>query len=589
MNEERQMVKNDSAVIPTLLLLLVSSGYLFACPYTKVEESFGMQATHDLYYYGCRPAIRQLFSRGNGLPYDHLQYPGVVPRTFLGSAIMALATQVISTILYPVVQLDNHPMAVQVISRWTLLVFNLICLRQLALVLPKAFRQCTPLVSTWFMVICACQFHIPYYMSRTLPNSFALGLCSLAMKEWCISKPYKACWILVLTLLIFRCDVILLWGCVGLIMWLFQKQVSVFGSIITAISAAVTAFIISIPLDSLLWQRWIWPEGHVLLFNTVENKSSEWGIMPWHWYFSRALPRMLLATAILVPLSLLRITEYFCTWYQAIVLGRQHTKHGVHLRSTSIVYKSTTTVAYPPFVDSTFLPFLGAALLYIILYSFLPHKEVRFLFPVLPIINVGAALGMDRLYRLSMYQAGTSVSQRKIQHDDAKYPSSGRGSVVLRLMRSIPLLCGMACLVFSLVSSLVFVAMSRHNYPGGVALSMLRHDFSFKLQQQQLQQASTKTVCVDVAAAMTGVTLFGQSATVKAMERLNPNASLTFIKEGYEGDNQFKQWNHCDYLLTEEPHVDGFSILHVSQGNPTINKHRKRIDTRDAIYVMQHK
>ena len=46
-------------------------------------------------------------------------------------------------------------------------------------------------------------------------------------------------------------------------------------------------------VDSFFWQRWLWPEGEVLFFNTVENKSAEWGVSPWWWYFAVAIPKTL--------------------------------------------------------------------------------------------------------------------------------------------------------------------------------------------------------------------------------------------------------------------------------------------------------
>jgi hypothetical protein len=39
----------------------------------------------------------------------------------------------------------------------------------------------------------------------------------------------------------------------------------------------------------------------VLFFNTVQNKSSEWGVMPYHWYFSNALLKVSILLDIWLP------------------------------------------------------------------------------------------------------------------------------------------------------------------------------------------------------------------------------------------------------------------------------------------------
>ena len=69
------------SIFPVLVFL-----HLYLSPYTKVEESFNIQAVHDLLSYGIP---RNNVTSQLNAQYDHISFPGAVPRTFVGALALA--------------------------------------------------------------------------------------------------------------------------------------------------------------------------------------------------------------------------------------------------------------------------------------------------------------------------------------------------------------------------------------------------------------------------------------------------------------------------------------------------------------------
>ena len=496
------------------LSLLATSLYaLVSCPYSKVEESFQLQATHDLYYLGMLPPSH------TELPYDHLSYPGVVPRTFMGPLILAGCCRALTILCHPFLNLADHPTFVMFLARLLLWAVHLHAWYRLA-------KKVGGDKGSYLLLLTAAQFHIPYYSSRMLPNTFALILVLHSYSEWIGGSIPRAAVALVAATTIFRCDLLLLLFTCGLT-WLVRGDLSIPRALYLGIVTGTVCLAVIVPYDSHMWQKkWVWAEGQVFYYNTVLGKSKDWGVSPWHWYVSSALPKALLLTLLLIPMGVLRLPELL-----------------VHHASP------LKTNQRPPLVDTSLFQYLLPILGFVGLYSCLGHKEMRFLFPALPILNLVGAAGMARLHGLA-------------------FPAKDKSTTTWTT--SWLWLGGVACMGVTLLASTAFVLVSQRNYPGGQALAMLLRHLGGGGDYYHSK------VYIDNAAAMSGVSLFGQ----RRVQNQFPN--IEFVKAGYEHDTQ--DYNDFDYVISEDV-IPGMRVVAVSQGFPRLDIKKLRIATTDAIYV----
>lgn len=530
-----------------------------------------MQSTHDLFYHGVTPAV--LFTTAPlwfnettakaplpDLPYDHLSYPGVVPRTFLGPLVLSWFLQLIRMpLLWVNVDIANHPLLAQSLARFILLIASISSWFKLARALDFKISSkqyaAAPYssIGTYLLLITACQFHIPFYASRMLPNTFALVLVLQSTAAWIKDDAVSAAALLVFATTVFRCDLLLLLFTVGLSL-LVTKKLSLIQAVRIGVITGVFSLIVTVPLDSLMWQRWVWPEGEVFYYNTILGKSGNWGTSPWYWYLTSALPKLLLAVLPLMPFAVFNIPEkIIALWESKPAVG--------------------------PFLDTTWLEYLFPAVGFVGLYSCLGHKEVRFLFPVIPLFNMAGAVAIDRFHRLV-------------------FPPSNKDKRVSLLAKLGYMGCLMA-LFFSFLASTLFVAVSRWNYPGGEALLKLEEHLSKSLDRSLVPNQPKVHVYVDVAAAMSGISLFGQ----RQASLHNETAPLEwkFTKAGYEDEHALQEdlfeysasFTHIiaegddEKTRSSKLSTNAFTLIDVIPGKPSLALKEGRIATRDALYLWE--
>lgn len=162
----------------------------------------------------------------------------------------------------------------------------------------------------------------------------------------------NACSFLTFAAVIFRLELVALLAPIVLLS-LISKRVTFWQLVSRGFLVTFAALEMTLPIDSYFWQKLTWPEGTSLIFNVLEGKSADWGVMPWHFYFTSSLPKLL---GISYPLALL-----------GFVLNRK-----------------------------IFL--LGACtLVFIVAMSCLGHKETRFIIYIVPVWNLSASVSVHRM------------------------------------------------------------------------------------------------------------------------------------------------------------------------------------------------
>jgi alpha-1,6-mannosyltransferase len=303
---------------------------------------------------------------------------------------------------------------------------------------------------------------------------------------------------------VFRSELAILVGTITL--YLFAtRRISITGVIIPAgLGGLVIGLLCTVPLDSFMWQSFpLWPEWTAFYYNTIQGHSADWGVSPWNYYFVNSLPRLLLNPAsylLCIPLAVLNIST------------RQ--------RSLDLLVP--------------LLSFVG-------LYSFLPHKEWRFIIYTIPGLTGVAAAGASWIW-------------------------NRRAKSITYAFLSLALV---ASVVASFAASATILALSSLNYPGGAALDILHHAVDHS-------EKAHINVYMDNLACQTGVTRFLEShrgaqtvVHVLATQDILSQRAWTYDKTEDPSallDPMF--WAKFDYVLAERPEkiIGNWAIAHIVYG-----------------------
>lgn len=141
-------------------------------------------------------------------------------------------------------------------------------------------------------------------------------------------------------------------------------------------------------IDRLYYNQWTFPALRFLYFNVAQSLSVFYGSNPWHYYLTQGYP-LLLTT--FLPFGIIGL-------YQSL--------------STS---SSTTTTSRLPNLSRKILYQLSTTSLIVpTLLSLISHKEVRFIYPLLPPLHILAASPFTSYFLPALTSSHPSLTPRRL-------------------------------------------------------------------------------------------------------------------------------------------------------------------------------
>jgi len=303
-------------------------------------------------------------------------------------------------------------------------------------------------------------------------------------------KYKKALFLLTVVGVVFRSELAIVLGA-HTVWLLLNRRLPVTGVIPPGLLGLGVGLCVTVSVDSFFWQKFpLWPEFTGFIYNVMEGKSADWGTSPLLYYIVSALPRLYLN-----PL----------TYLLCIPMALNN-----------------------PATEGPALDMLIPNLAFIIIYSFQPHKEWRFIVYAIPPLTAVAAMGASWIWTRRAKNAAYRL-------------------LTLGLLAST---------VASVVGSVGVSLVSSFNYPGAHALNYLHA--SAEGSKPDIR------VHMDTLSCMTGVTRFLQ------IPQTGTHGTRWFYDKTEDEERLLHPsfWNQFDYVLAERPEkaIGGWEVMYTVEG-----------------------